>query len=63
MAVPPASASIPTEDMEAARAMISASVKPARVPADARRVAISVISDSVVAKELPRPTITAPSRL
>ena len=62
MAVPPASASMPTEDIAAARAMISGSVSPASLPADARRVPIATISDSVVAKLLPRSTMTEPSR-
>ena len=63
IAVPPASASMPTEDIAAASAMISGSVNPANSPADARRVAIATISASVVAKLLPRPTITEPRRL
>ena len=61
MAVPPASASIPTEDMEAARARISVDDNPAIVPADARRVAIAMILASSVAKLLPRSTIAEPS--
>ena len=62
IAVPPASASMPTEDMAVAKAIICDSVSPASVPAEARRVAISVISASVVAKLLPRPTMTEPRR-
>ena len=62
MAVPPASASMPTEDIAAASAMICGSVNPASLPPEARRVPICVISDSVVAKLLPRSTITAPRR-
>ena len=49
MAVPPASASMPTLDMAAERASISGSVRPANLPAEAKRVAMAVISDSVVA--------------
>ena len=63
MAVPPASASMPTEDMAAASARIWGSLRPARVPADASRVAIRVISASVVAKLLPKSTMTEPSLL
>ena len=61
MAVPPASACIPTEDIAADSARISVSDNPAIVPADASLVAISVISDSVVAKLFPRATIVDPS--
>ena len=61
MAVPPASAWIPTELIAAASARISVSDSPTIVPADASLVAISVISDSVVAKLFPRATIVDPS--
>ena len=61
MAVPPASASMPTEDMEAARARISVEDSPAIVPADARRVAMAMMLASSVAKLLPKSTIAEPS--
>ena len=62
MAVPPASASMPTEDSAADSPMIWASVSPASVPAEAKRLAILVISLSLVAKLLPNATIVEPSR-
>ena len=61
IAVPPASALMPTEDIAVDNARISCSDNPATVPADARRVAISTISRSVVAKLLPRSTMVLPS--
>ena len=62
MAVPPASACIPTDDIAADNASICGSDNPASRPADAMRVDISVICDSVVAKLLPSATIVEPSR-
>ena len=61
IAVPPASASMPADDMAAASANISCVVNPEILPADVRRVAILVISDSEVAKLFPRSTTTDPS--
>ena len=49
IAVPPASASIPTEDMAAANASVSASVKLAILAPAASRLVIETISASVVA--------------
>ena len=62
MAVPPASASMPTDDIAAAMPRISPSESCACAPAPARRIDMSTISDSVVAKLLPRPTTEAPRR-
>ena len=62
MAVPPASASMPTEDMAAARPSTSPSVRPSCAPIPDRRIPIAMISPSVVAKLLPRPTRVEPSR-
>ena len=61
IAVPPASALIPTEVIAVANANISVSVNPATVPADAKRVAINAISSSCAAKLFPRSTIVEPS--
>ena len=60
MALPPASALMPREDMVALRPMTWALVSPSRLPVPARRWAISAISDSVVAQLLPSATITLP---
>ncbi len=60
---PPASASIPTDDNAAAKPTMSPSVMPICFPAPAKRKPISVISDSVVAKLLPKSTIAEPRLL
>ena len=62
IAVPPASASIPTEDIAVARPRISWLVKPANVPEAAKRLAMLTMSDSVVAKLFPRATTELPNR-
>ena len=62
MAVPPASASMPTELIAVASARICASLMPASLPAEASLVAISSISLSVVAKLLPSATSDEPRR-
>ncbi|MNW50215.1 hypothetical protein D3C74_276620 [compost metagenome] len=61
MAEPPASASIPTDDIAADMPMICPSDKPICTPAPARRIDIAIISASVVAKLLPSPTSVEPS--
>jgi len=58
IAVPPASARMPTEVSAVESARISSSVRPAEVAAPASLVDISTISFSVVAKLEPR-TVTA----
>ena len=63
IALPPASASMPTEDSAVATAIISASDSPMMAPDDASRVPMATMSASVVAKLLPRSTMVAPSRL
>ena len=60
-AVPPASASIPTEDSAPENDMIWASVKPTWCPAPAILIAMSTISDSVVARLFPSATMVDPS--
>ena len=59
-AVPPASASMPTEEIAAEMPMISGALMPACVAVAAIRCDISAILLSVVAKLLPSATITAP---
>ena len=59
-AVPPACASIPTEDSAVASAKMSDSDIPTCVPADARFVAMSIMSASVVWKLFPKSTIVLP---
>jgi hypothetical protein len=61
MAVPPAAASMPTEDSAVARASVWCSVMPTCTPAPAIRSDMSTISDSVVAMLLPSATIEEPS--
>ena len=61
MAVPPASASIPTLLMAVASPKISGAVSPASLPPAAKRLAIITMSFSVVAKLLPRSTTDAPN--
>ena len=60
IAVPPASASIPTLLIAVARPKISGVVRPASLPPAAKRLVISTISRSVVAKWLPRSTTADP---
>ena len=62
MLEPPASALIPTEDIAAEKAKISDSDIFTKEPVPASRSAISVISDSVVAKLLPKLTMVEPKR-
>ena len=62
-AEPPISASTPTDERAVARPKISPCVNPICVPAPANRKAISVISDSVVAKLFPKSTIADPRLL
>ena len=62
MAVPPASASIPTELIAVANPSISWLVRPASVPDDASLFVIMMMSDSVVAKLLPRAVTELPKR-
>ena len=63
IAVPPASASIPTELIAVARPRISGAVRPANLPPAAKRLVISTMSRSVVAKLLPKSTTDDPNRL
>ena len=63
IAVPPASASMPTEESAVAMAMICGSVSPTTAPVEASRVAMDTMSASVVAKLLPKSTMEEPSRL
>ena len=60
-AVPPASASIPNDDIVPAQAIISASVIPTCLPVPAILNPIVSISDSVVARLLPKLTIVDPN--
>ena len=62
IADPPSSASIPTDDIDAARPSIADSDMPTVAAAPARRVAMLVISASVEAVVLPSATIVAPMR-
>ena len=59
-AEPPISASMPTDDSAAAKPRICDSERPTCVPAAARRMAMFMIADSVVAQLLPRSTSDAP---
>ena len=61
-ALPPASASIPTDDRDAAYAMISACDSFTCVPAAAIRMPIATVSLSVVAMLFPRATTELPRR-
>ena len=61
IAVPPASASIPKDDIVADNATICASVIPTWLPCAANRIAMDMISDSVVAIVLPSPTTELPN--
>ena len=61
-ALPPASASNPTEVSPAASPKISGSVSPASSPAAASRSPMSTMFASVAAKLLPRSTIVEPKR-
>ncbi|MPN54096.1 hypothetical protein SDC9_201765 [bioreactor metagenome] len=60
-ALPPASASMPTELKAAEKDIISDSVIPTCVPAPANLMAIDTISASVVAILLPSATIVEPN--
>ena len=62
IAVPPASASIPTDPSDAEIPSICALVMPTCAPAPPMRIANAMMLDSVVAMLLPRPTMVAPNR-
>ena len=59
-AEPPASASMPTDVRPVAKPRICASVRPIWAPAPARRDAIFIMADSVVAKLFPKSTNAEP---
>ncbi|MPM81548.1 hypothetical protein SDC9_128602 [bioreactor metagenome] len=62
MALPPASASMPREEIVVAMANICGSVNPTKSPAAANLEDISTISDSVVAALFPSSTMVEPNR-
>ena len=62
MAVPPASALMPSDVSAPARPSTSALDSPIDLPAPAILMAIAEMSDSVVARLLPKPTIVDPNR-
>ena len=61
-AVPPASASRPTDDSAVAKPSICDCVRPTCAPAAPSRVAMFIMALSVVAKLLPKSTNAAPKR-